>query len=233
MPTRTDQPAFESPPQEGLIGINDKFARRFRRRVRLDYRQVIRRALQNADPAPGERVLDVTSTDVSLALQMVSRVAPGQVVSVCPIEEILQQAYKQAQAVGLEEHIDWRLAAIEELPFPDESFDLVTCGLSFRLLNTRAFISEAYRLLTTGGCLIITEVLVPPSWLNDWRIALRSFYYQHMANNQPEAEADFYSADELADLLHDVGFEPIIIRGLQKPLTRHSWVFSLVKAMKP
>jgi ubiquinone/menaquinone biosynthesis C-methylase UbiE len=215
-----------------FIGLDERFARRFRRRVRLDYRHVLRRTLLEASLKPGERVLDVTSHDASLALQMVGRVVPGQVVSVCPIEEILQQAYKQAQVAKLEEYIDWRIATLEELPFPDESFDAVTCGLSFRLLNTQGFVTEVYRLLAPGGRLVITEALIPPTRLTDWRLAARTFYYQYLTKNLAEAEADFYTADELADLLHETGFEPIVIRGLQKPLTRHSWVFSLIKAEK-
>jgi len=232
MAIQTDQPLLENIPGDALIAIDEKFARRFRRRVWLDYRQVLRRTIEEADLKPGERVLDITSQDASLALQMVARVTPGQVVCVCPIEDLLQRAYKQAQATKLEEHIDWRIAALEELPFPDESFDAVTCGLSFRLLNTKVFINEVYRLLVPGGRLIITEALMPQTRLNDWRLAARSFYHQYIARNQAEAEADFYSADELADLLLGRGFEPIVIRGLQKPLTRHSWVFSLIKAEK-
>lgn len=232
MSAPTPQPIIETARGDEFVGLDERFARRFRRRARLDYRHVLRRTLQEADLKPGERVLDITSQDASLALQMVGRVAPGQVVSVCPIEEILQQAYKQAQAARLEEHIDWRIAALEELPFPDESFDAVTCGLSFRLLNTKAFIKEVCRLLVSGGRLVITEALVPQTRLNDWRLAARTFYYKYITKNRAEAEADFYTADELADLLHETGFEPIVIRGLQKPLTRHSWVFSLIKAEK-
>lgn len=232
MQASANQPVLEKRADEGLIGVSEKFARRFRRRTWLDYRKVIRRALKEASLNPGERVLDITSEDATLALQMVARVAPGQVVSVCPIEEILQQAYRQAQAAKLEEHIDWRIAAIEELPFPDESFDVVTCSLSFRLLDTKAFIKETHRLLAPGGRLIITEALFPPSRLNEWRLELRHFYYRYIARNQAEAEAEFYSADELADLLQTAGFRPILIRGLQKPLTRYSWVYSLIKAIK-
>jgi ubiquinone/menaquinone biosynthesis C-methylase UbiE len=232
MPAGADRPVVEHPLEGSLIGINDQFARRFRRRVWLDYRGVIRRTLDEADFKPGERVLDITSDDASLALQMLSRVAPGQVVCVCPIEATLQQAYRQAQAAKLEEHLDWRIAAVEQLPFPDESFDAITCGLSFRLVNATAFITEAHRLLVDGGRLILTESLIPPSRLNHWRLAWRSFYYRYIGRSLAEAAADFYSADELADRLHRVGFQPIIIRGLQKPRTRHSWVFSLIKAMK-
>jgi ubiquinone/menaquinone biosynthesis C-methylase UbiE len=232
MTARANQAEIESP-RGARIGVNEEFAGRFRRRFRLDYERVIGRMISEAELVPGDRVLDVTAEEASLALRMASRIAPGQVVGVCPAEEILGQAYRQAQAAGLEESIDWRITPMEDLPFPSESFDAVTCSLAFRFMDVKTFIAEAYRLLVPGGRLLITEALVPPSGFNQWRLTLRGLYHQHITRNQAEAEAEFCSADELADLMHNAGFEPIVIRGLQKPLTRHSWVFSLIKARKP
>lgn len=232
MSVPTSGQSLEMARGDEFIGLDDRFARRFRLRLWLDYRHVLSHTLGAARLKPGARVLDIAGQDISLALQMVGRVAPGQVVSVASLEETLQRAYKQAQTAHLEEQIDWRLATPEELPFPDESFDVVTCGLSFRLLKTAAFIQEAYRLLAPGGRLVITERLIPPTRLTEWRLAARRLYYRHLRKNPAEAQADFYTADEVADLLRQAGFEPVVIRGLQKPLSRHSWIFSLITADK-
>ncbi|RMG50618.1 MAG: methyltransferase domain-containing protein [Acidobacteria bacterium] len=209
------------------------FARRFRRRTGLDLVTVIERILAEADLRPGDRVLDIASSDATLALQMVARVHPGQVTCLCPIGEILGEAYEQARAAGLEESIDWRIAAIEELPFPDQTFDVLTCSSSFRLLDGRAFIAEAHRVLSSGGRLLIAESTIPHTRLNEWRLAWRAFYHQYVRKDQAEAAAEFYSVDELAEMLVDAGFQPVVIRGLQRPWTVHSWIFSLIKAIKP
>ncbi len=225
---------FPSPrPATEDVRPHRAFARRFRRRTGLDLVTVIERMLAEADLHPGDRVLDIASQDVTLALRMVARVHPGQVTCLCPIEEILEQAYRQAQTAGLEEFIDWRIAAVEDLPFPDQTFDVLTCGSSFRLLDGRAFITEAHRVLAPGGRLLIAEATVPHSRFNDWRLVWRALYHQYVRKDRAEAAAEFYSADELAQMLVDAGFQPIIIRGLQRPWTTHSWVFSLIKAIRP
>jgi demethylmenaquinone methyltransferase/2-methoxy-6-polyprenyl-1,4-benzoquinol methylase len=229
---RAEHAVIEEPSTTWVGQYDTQFARKFRWRVWLNYQQVIIDLLREAEIKPGERVLDITAEDAALALQLVPRVAPGQLISVCPMEEVLQEAYFKAKAAGLEDKIDWRIAPIEALPFPDDSFDAITCCSAFRLLDIKAFVAEAYRLLVPGGRLIVAESLVPRTQLTDWRLALRRVYHRYISKDQAEAEAEFYSADELADVLQKTGFKPIMIRGLQKPLTQHSWVFSLIKATK-
>lgn len=211
---------------------NEEFAKRFRRRTRLEYEHVMAYVIEEADPQPGDRVLDVMSEEISLALQLIPKVMPGHIININPTEAILEQAYRQAQDVGMEDQIDWRMVPIENLPFPNDSFDIVTCTLAFRLLDTQAFIAQVFRVLVPGGRLIITEAVVPQTRVNDWRNTVRTLYYKHYEKDQDEANAHFHSADELTDLLLQAGFEPVIIRGLQKPKSQHSWVYSLVKGIK-
>lgn len=225
------QPASVEQADE-FIGLTHEVARAWARRVKPDYRFVLHRLMQAIAPQPGDHVLDLGLVDATLALQLVSHIKPGQVTCLCPTEASIQQAYKQAQAVGLEEQIDWRLAPIAQLPFPNASFDLVTCSLSFRWLPANTLIREAYRLLVPGGRLVIAEFLIPLSRVTDWRLWVRSRFYKHLARNPLEAQATFYSADQLADLLRKVGFAPVVIQGLHKPKTKYSWTFSLIKAVK-
>lgn len=57
-----------------------------------------------------------------------------------------------AAAVGTSRAVDWRQADAQQLPFPDESFDIVVCqfGVMFFPDKVRAF-SEARRVLRPGG----------------------------------------------------------------------------------
>jgi ubiquinone/menaquinone biosynthesis C-methylase UbiE len=237
MPSNTNQP-FEisnlklEVSDEWVGDYDAALARTFRRRVGMDYHAAVFRLLQEADIRPGERVLDVTSEDAATTLQLVRRVQPEQVISVCPVEEVLQQAYAKAKAARLEDRIDWRLVSLEQLPFPEESFDAITCSFSFRLLDAKSFIAEAHRLLVPEGRLVVAEQVVEKTKLNQWRIKGRQLYYQYLLKDRAEAEADFYTDDELVDLLQGAGFQQILIRGLQRPRTQHSWVFSIIKATK-
>lgn len=217
---------------EAFLGLNQEVARTWARRIKPDYRLVLQRLLQAIAAQPGDQVLDLGLVDATLALQLVSRIKPGHVTYLCPTEATIQYAYKQAQAVGLEEQIDWRLAPLTKLAFPDGSFDLVTCSLAFRWLPAPTLIREAYRLLVPGGRLVIAEFLIPLSRVTDWRLWVRSRFYKYLARNPREAQATFYSADQLAELLRKTGFAPVVIQGLHKPTTKYSWTFSLIKAVK-
>jgi SAM-dependent methyltransferase len=61
----------------------------------------------------------------------------------------------RAAAVGTSRPVEWRQADATQLPFPDESFDLVVCqfGVMFFPDKPQAF-SEARRVLRPGGTLI-------------------------------------------------------------------------------
>jgi ubiquinone/menaquinone biosynthesis C-methylase UbiE len=69
--------------------------------------------------------------------------------------DLNQAMIDHAAAVGTSRTVDWRQADASQLPFSDESFDLVVCqfGVMFFPDKPRAF-SEARRVLRPGGAFI-------------------------------------------------------------------------------
>ena len=76
--------------------------------------------------------------------------------------QMLAIARKRAQELG--NPADLRLGDVQQLDFPDESFDTVTCTLGFCTIpDTRAAASEAFRVLRPGGQLLLLEHVRSPA----------------------------------------------------------------------
>lgn len=67
-------------------------------------------------------------------------------------------ATQRAQASGLGERFQYRVASGEALPFPDDTFDLVTCQtVLIHCPDPRAVLKEMIRVTRPGGRLLVAE----------------------------------------------------------------------------
>jgi 2-polyprenyl-3-methyl-5-hydroxy-6-metoxy-1,4-benzoquinol methylase len=97
---------------------------------------------------------------------------PGRVVGTDIAESILETARRACDAAGVDAELV--RANLEQLPFPDASFDVVVCAQVIEhLLDARAGLHELARVLRPGGTLLlttdnrrmlITRVLNAPRW---------------------------------------------------------------------
>src|SRR3972149_1795840 len=88
-------------------------------------RSAIRQLIvDRAEPRPGEHVLDVGCGTGTLALLAKERVgAGGEVHGIDPSPEMIAVAGEKAAKVGAD--VRFQTGVIEDLPFPEGSFDLV------------------------------------------------------------------------------------------------------------
>ena len=95
-------------------------------------------------------------------------------------EPMLEQARAKRQKKALEEGGNQLLAGdCLDLPFADESFDLITIAFGLRNLADRAKgLSEMRRVLRPGGRLIVLEFSQPYIWF-------RPFYYLYLRGVLP------------------------------------------------
>jgi SAM-dependent methyltransferase len=117
------------------------------------------RLVELTRPEPSWRVLDVATgaghTALAFALH-VARVTASDIT-----DEMLGQARKLAAERGLTNFKTVRADA-EDLPFPDMSFDLVTCRLAAHHFgDVAAFAAEAFRVLMPGRLLGLVDNVAP------------------------------------------------------------------------
>lgn len=125
--------------------------------------EVRRRALDLAELRRGETVLDVGCGTGTLALEAYARVGEtGRVVGVDPALRQIARARSKAARRGFP--VDFRVGAIERLPFPDQSFDVVLSTWMMHHLPDdlkRRGLSEIARVLRPAGRLVIVDAEHP------------------------------------------------------------------------
>jgi ubiquinone/menaquinone biosynthesis C-methylase UbiE len=111
-----------------------------------------------AAPAPGEKVLDVGCGTGTLALALDSRVGTGEIHGIDASPEMIEVARKKASQSRAT--IDFQVALIEAIPFPDATFDLVTSSLMLHHLPDdlkRRGLAEIRRVLRPDGRFVAVD----------------------------------------------------------------------------
>jgi demethylmenaquinone methyltransferase/2-methoxy-6-polyprenyl-1,4-benzoquinol methylase len=172
------------------------------------------------DPAP---VLDLCTGTGDLALTYV-RACCGQVhvVGADFCHEMLVRAGQKAQAAGLSGQVRFVEADAQALPFPDQTFQVVTVAFGLRnVTDTDRGLAEIVRVTKPGGRVAILEFSRPR---NRFFGRLYTFYFRHilprigqlLCRNRenayaylPESVLRFPDYDALAAKLRDHGLEAV------------------------
>ncbi len=178
-----------------------------------------------------EKVLDLCCGTGDLALT-VCRLGKSEV-SVVGIDyspPMLEIARKKAASLDGDKYISFINGDVASLPFPDASFDSVGISFAFRNLTyrnplARQHLTEVRRVLAAGGRYVIVETSQPSARLIRgifhrylrWPVRLVGFWlsgnkgaYNYLA----ESAANFYTAEEVKDMLLEAGFRQVLYRPL-------------------
>ncbi len=112
---------------------------------------------------PGEIVLDVGCGTGTLAMVARQRVGEtGRVSGIDPSPQMIARANRKAERVG--PAIDFQVGVIEQLSFPDQSFDVVLSTFMMHHLPDdlkRRGLGEIARVLKPGGRLLVLDMKGP------------------------------------------------------------------------
>ena len=169
------------------------------------------------------KILDACCGTGDLALSIASMANnDAQIVGLDYSEPMLEIAAEKAITRGLSSQIEFQHGDVSELPFQDAHFDCVGISFAFRNITyknpmTSRYLAEIYRVIRPGGRLVIVESSQPRSafirfffhrYLR-WYVYHMGFFmssqkgaYRYLA----ESAANYYSPDELMELLSSVGF---------------------------
>jgi len=113
---------------------------------------------------PGENILDVCTGTGDIAIRFAQSDSVGEIIGIDLSEEMLHIARRKTVNNGLGRKIKLLRGDALDLPFDDDSFDIVSIGFGLRNLSDhRRGISEMVRVLKDGGRLVILEFSPPPS----------------------------------------------------------------------
>jgi ubiquinone/menaquinone biosynthesis C-methylase UbiE len=167
------------------------------------WRELRQRTANLARIQPGEQVLDVGCGTGTLAMEVARRVGrAGRVAGVDPGTEQIARARWKAARRNLP--VDFQIGVIEQLPFPDQTFDVVLSTLMMHHLPAdlkRQGLAEIARVLKPGGRLVIAD-------------------FKHKKERQGQA-ARFHAGgsrmQDLAALVKDAGFSQVETEEMQPP----------------
>jgi ubiquinone/menaquinone biosynthesis C-methylase UbiE len=157
---------------------------------------------------PGERVLDVACGTGTIARLAAERVGQNGRVSALDVNAgMLSVARSLPSAVP----IKWYETAAESVPLPDQSFDVIFCGLGLQFFADKsAALREMHRVLRPGGRVYISTP-VPNAFFDLFDRAIA----RHVSE---EASAFVHAVFSLSDpremdaLLTDAGYSSIATR---------------------
>ncbi|MCU0762521.1 MAG: bifunctional demethylmenaquinone methyltransferase/2-methoxy-6-polyprenyl-1,4-benzoquinol methylase UbiE [Hydrogenophaga sp.] len=130
-----------------------------------------RYTLTVANPQPGDHVLDIAGGTGDLSLAFSRKVGPaGRVVHTDINEAMLREGRNRLIDLGV--LLPTVVCDAEQLPFPSESFNLVSVAFGLRNMTKKELaLAEMHRMLKPGGKLLVLEfskVAPPLEKAYDW-----------------------------------------------------------------
>jgi demethylmenaquinone methyltransferase/2-methoxy-6-polyprenyl-1,4-benzoquinol methylase len=120
-------------------------------------------AINMAGLQPGQQVLDLAGGSGDLTRLMSPRVAPVGHITLSDINAaMLTVGRERLLDSGIHGNVTFAQANAEQLPFPDNSFDLVTMAFGLRnVTDKQRALHAIYRTLKPGGRLLVLEFSRP------------------------------------------------------------------------
>jgi ubiquinone/menaquinone biosynthesis C-methylase UbiE len=138
-------------------------------------------------PKATDVILDVASGTGEPALTIATMVTEGKVVATDLAEGMLEVAKENAARRGIK-NFEVVVCDVSELPFPDNSFDAVSCRLGFMFFPDMLLAAkEMVRVLKPGGRIAATVWSEPGK--NFWATAVMSAINKKMQLSPPPQEA--------------------------------------------
>ena len=123
---------------------------------------ILEQVSSDLSPVDGKRILVLCSAAGEVAFRLAEMMETGKVTGLELDQESREIARRAAHEMGLEGMVEFSPAEKDRIPFPDANFDALVSELIVYPTSTAAEIGQAEmrRVLTPGGRMILTDVIV-------------------------------------------------------------------------
>ncbi len=199
----------------------------------------LHQSMNTVDIRAGERVLDVCAGTNAIGIALLRREPTLEVHAIDRSAAMQEVGRRNAEALGM--RIGSVIDDVHTLPYPDNTFDVVTLQFASRHLRIRRVAAEIRRVLKPGGRFYHCDMLRPGN-----RVVERLYYTYlrfclwftgFLFRSGPaalnckkyfiQALQMFYTPQELSDMLEDVGFRDVTAK------TVFSGMLGFHRAVKP
>jgi len=196
---------------EKMVHSYDKYMKR----ITLGREDALRRMTVNlAQVKSGDCVLEIGCATGSLSLAAKRQAGPtGSVFAIDIIPEMIEVSRKKAAQAKLD--ITFQSGSIEDIPFPDENFDVVMCSFMIFHMSEKVRnkgIYEIYRVLKPSGRLMVLDLALPPNQVSRriLKIFLGFILKHDLKELQPVMDASGFSKIEISQAKYRVLGLPIL-----------------------
>ena len=203
------------------------------------WNRFLREFMATVDVRPCERVLDVCAGTNAIGIALLKREPTLEVHAIDRSAAMQEVGRRNAEALGFD--IRSVIDDVHTLPYPDNQFDIVTIQFASRHLRVQRVFSEIRRVLKPGGRFYHCDMLRPSNPVTErlyyaylrFCLSFTGFLFRSgpAALNCKEyfinALQMFYSAQELSDVLEDLGYRDVTAK------TVFSGMLGFHRAVKP
>jgi len=167
---------------------------------------------------PGYKVLDVCAGTNDIGIRLLRKEAAISVTAIDRSKEMQEEGARRARNYGV--RIASVVQDVHELPFPDNSFDVITLQAASRHLRLDKVLPEILRVLKPGGEFYHCDMLKPSNRVVEWfylrflrlSLAWTSWIFGSTEASRQcrgyfkDAISNFYTPEELSEVFRLVGF---------------------------
>ena len=178
-----------------------------------------RRVMRKVRRMKPERVLDLATGTGDLAIKMAKRMPNAKIMGVDLSENMLAIAAEKVRRQGLEDHIALYQGDAENLDLTDGVMDVVTVAFGVRNFgNIEQGLAEIFRVLRSGGSIVVLEFSTPRNFLVRKAYQLYSNHVMKPVGGLishdrkaydylPDSIEEFPSPEKFLQMLAGVGFQ--------------------------
>src|SRR5580658_403893 len=180
--------------------------------------------VRTIDLQPACRALDVCAGTNDIGIRLLHKQPDMSVTAIDRSKEMQQEGQSRARNYGV--HIDSVIHDVHELPFADNSFDVVTLQAASRHLQLDKVLPEILRVLRPGGYFYHCDMLKPSTRIVEWlyvrflrmSVAWTALVFESTAASRDccdyfhDAITNFYTPEELSEVFRLVGFTNVTCR---------------------